>query len=118
MRRKMDCIHRLYLNAQDFIVDEEELSARIEKVFGTADNPICWNNVPGQMSVRGIGPPEGSSSLAHVFGPQSQQAGLPSIIIQEQKELKRRIVKIAGELAGGKVELPGGLKDSHPDDKF
>jgi hypothetical protein len=114
--RKMDCIHRLYLNAQDFIVNEEELSARIEKMFGTDENPVCWNNHPRSISVWQVGEPQGTSSLGHVFETKSDDL-LAQRDEMEERELKRRIMRIAGELTGGKIEVPQKLEDSYPVDQ-
>jgi hypothetical protein len=110
IKRKMDCIHKLYLNAHDFIVDEKELSARIDKVFGTDENPVCWDNQPNHISVWNMDVPQGTESLGNNFGPLPDDVNMRSEA--EKKELKRRIMRIAGELTGGKIEVPEQLKDS------
>lgn len=58
-------LHDLYINAREFIVNEEQLDEAIEKAFGTEENPVRWHEI-GDISATGThpsvwaeGPPEG-----------------------------------------------------------
>jgi hypothetical protein len=113
IQNKMKHVHTLYLNARNFIVDQEQLDERIDKAFGSDEDPIYWNSTG--MSVWHMGPPSGLKDLA-VLGTQSApQDSLLSTDSQKQKNaMMRRMLSIAGELTGGKIEVPEEIKDSHP----
>ncbi|KAF2258071.1 hypothetical protein CC78DRAFT_538064 [Lojkania enalia] len=91
-------LHDLYINAREFIVDEEQLDEAIDKEFGTEDAPVGWDNT-GKKVVNGEnrspwrGPvPEGVSDL------------LQKLRTGEGVDLaERRMKKIAEELTGGKM---------------
>jgi hypothetical protein len=46
-------LHNLYINAQSFIVTEAQLNAEIEKVFGTDEAPVRWNQSNGVWGLEG-----------------------------------------------------------------
>lgn len=70
-------LHDLYVNAREFIVEEEQLDEAIDKVFGTEENPMGWDT-KGNMGPRaqgkdGLSPwhgpvPEGVSEMMQGIG--------------------------------------------------
>ncbi|KAF2131997.1 hypothetical protein P153DRAFT_285411 [Dothidotthia symphoricarpi CBS 119687] len=94
-------LHDLYINAREFIVDEQQLDDAIEKVFGTDDAPIGWD-VKGNMGPR----TEGKEGLSPWHGPMPEGVGE---MLQKLKGgegvglAKERVKRVAEELTGGKM---------------
>jgi hypothetical protein len=111
LQHKMDRVHTLYLNARSFIIDEETLNERIEKIFGSDEKPIYWNG--NGTSVWQTGTPSGTKDLASGGSQIVSMAGYGDNF-KERNEMIKRIMKIAGELSGGTIEEPEFLSDSFP----
>ncbi|KAF2110256.1 hypothetical protein BDV96DRAFT_583740 [Lophiotrema nucula] len=91
-------LHDLYINAREFIVDEEQLDEAIEKAFGTEQSPVRWNS-KGEMGV-------GYDGKSPWEGPIPEGAGdmLQKLRTGEGVGLAReRIKRVAEELTGGKM---------------
>lgn len=94
-------LHDLYINAREFIVDEQQLDDAIEKAFGTEDAPIGWD-VKGNMGPRS----EGKEGLSPWHGPMPEGVG---DMLQKLKGgegvglAKERVKRVAEELTGGKM---------------
>ncbi|KAH8707067.1 hypothetical protein GQ44DRAFT_629009 [Phaeosphaeriaceae sp. PMI808] len=94
-------LHDLYVNAREFIVDEQQLDEAIEKTFGSEEAPVGWN-VKGNMGLRS----EGNEGLSIWHGP------LPEGVNDMLQKLnggegvglaKERVKKVAEALTGGKM---------------
>lgn len=94
-------LHDLYINAREFIVDEQQLDEAIEKAFGTDESPMGWD-IKGNMGPRH----EGKEGLSPWHGP------LPEGVADMLQKLKggegvglaqERVKKVAEELTGGKL---------------
>lgn len=94
-------LHDLYINAREFIVNEQQLDAAIEKTFGTEEAPLGWNNT-GIMGLRS----EGHEGLSpwHGYLPEGVGDMLQKLRGGEGVGLaKERVKKVAEELTGGKM---------------
>jgi hypothetical protein len=111
LQHKMDQVHKLYLNAGNFIIDENQLNEQIDKVFGSDEKPIYWNG--NGISVWQTGPPSGTKGLGSSFSQAPTLTGYGDNF-KERNDMMKRIMKIAGELSGGKIEEPEFLNDSFP----
>ena len=91
-------LHDLYVNAREFIVNEEQLDEAIEKAFGNEDEPMKFH-VGGEVSPTGTGdspwvggPPEGvAERMQKLKG--GEGVGLA----------KERVKKVTEVLTGGKM---------------
>lgn len=91
-------LHDLYINAREFIVNEEQLDEAIEKEFGTEDEPIGWdqkgNKVPGE-----VGQSVWSGPIQEGVQEKLQQLkGGAGVGLA-----KERVRRVAEELTGGKM---------------
>ncbi|KAF2729510.1 hypothetical protein EJ04DRAFT_515880 [Polyplosphaeria fusca] len=96
-------LHDLYINAREFIVDEEQLDEAIEKAFGTEDMPVRFDE-RGNVTVGDTyGQRAGDSPWS---GPMPDGVGelLDSLKTGSGVGLaKERMKKVAEELTGGKM---------------
>jgi len=100
--RRKDALHTLYMHARNFITTEEQLDATIEKVF--VERP--WSHVPGKEHAVSIWDAEGA--------PQTVQDMLSEVNKTQKSALLfhggpavvtgKRMLKIAEELTGGKID--------------
>ena len=44
---RKEALHNLYVNAQHFIVNEQQLNEEIDRVFGSDEMPVRWNQTNG-----------------------------------------------------------------------
>jgi hypothetical protein len=94
-------LHDLYVNAREFLVEEQQLDEAIEKAFGTEEAPIGWDN-RGNMGLRS----EGKEGLSPWHGPMPEGVG---DMLQKLKGgegvglAKERVKKVAEALTGGKM---------------
>jgi hypothetical protein len=94
-------LHDLYINAREFIVDEQQLDEAIEKTFGTEEAPLGWDN-KGIMGLRS----EGHEGLSpwHGYLPEGVGDMLQKLKGGEGVGLaKERVKKVAEALTGGKM---------------
>jgi len=111
-RKRLEAIHSLYLNAKNFITTEAQLTAEIERVFGSNDNPVTWS--AKRKSVWHLGRPPGTDQLV---GMEMQRADEADHLTRAQSDplMRERIMRIAGQLTGGKPRITqaqkGGLGD-------
>ncbi|KAF2751896.1 hypothetical protein M011DRAFT_394335 [Sporormia fimetaria CBS 119925] len=106
-RRKMDKhdsvrrqrLHDLYIHAREFIVNEEQLDAAIEKEFGTEEQPVGWD-------------PKGDQVVGAEHGKSPWTGPMPEGVAELLQKLKggegvglakERVKKVAEELTGGKM---------------
>lgn len=100
--RRRDALHTLYMNARNFITTKEQLNAVIEKVF--VERP--WANIPGKENSVNIWDAEGA--------PQTVQDMLVGVNKTQKLTMLsqpspaaiagKRMLKIAEELTGGKMD--------------
>jgi hypothetical protein len=94
-------LHDLYVNAREFIVEEQQLDEAIEKAFGTEEAPVGWDT-RGNMGLRS----EGKEGLSPWHGPMPEGVG---DMLQKLKGgegvglAKERVKKVAEALTGGKM---------------
>lgn len=94
-------LHDLYTNAREFIIDEAQLDAAIEKAFGTEESPMGWD-IKGNMGPRS----EGKEGLSPWHGPMPEGVGdmMQKLRGGEGVGLaKERVKKVAEQLTGGKI---------------
>lgn len=96
---RRDALHTLYMNARDFITTEEQLDARIEKIF-VQDPHEAQNADDNIWSVRGAPPTIGT--LLDVVNRTSKTA--IHFHASPQAPTGMRMKKIAEELTGGKMD--------------
>ncbi|KAF3483878.1 uncharacterized protein GIQ15_03202 [Arthroderma uncinatum] len=89
----MNSLHELYVNAQKFIVNEEQLKAELERVFPDKNNPDWANGRRAGDSIWNLGPPPTMSSLAY----QTKDE------LTKWETVQRRTKRLAEELTGGKI---------------
>ncbi|KAK2741226.1 hypothetical protein FQN57_005688 [Myotisia sp. PD_48] len=90
---KMDSIHTLYMNARNFIVNEAQLNAEIEKVFPAEANPD-WQSVVGDgTNIWNLGAPPTMAALGNQAKDQ----------VTKWEQVQRRTKNIAEALTGGKI---------------
>jgi len=105
--KRRDALHTLYMNARDFIVDEEGLNRAIDAEFGSVENPDPknWQTTPSEWA---HGPPPGTMDLVaavddRVFAgkPRAEQYGNTAGL------LFGRVTRIAEGVTGGKMNDMG-----------
>jgi hypothetical protein len=99
---RRDALHTLYMNARSFITTEEHLDAEIEKIF--TEKPFA--HVHGRENETNIWDAEGSpmtvqDMLSQVTGTQKRAVDFYQ---PPAKLTGKRMVRIAEELTGGKMD--------------
>ncbi|GBF62623.1 hypothetical protein TMEN_5180 [Trichophyton mentagrophytes] len=89
----VNSIHELYLNAQQFIVNEEQLNAEIDRVFPVDNNPDWANGRRTGENIWNLGPPP---TMA-VLGNQTKDE------LTKWETVQRRTKRLAEELTGSKI---------------
>ncbi|KAK2880134.1 hypothetical protein FQN49_000548 [Arthroderma sp. PD_2] len=89
----VNSIHELYLNAQKFIINEEQLNAEIDRVFPAENNPDWANGRRAGDNIWNLGPPPTMATL----GNQTKDD------LTKWEAVQRRTKKLAEELTGGKI---------------
>ncbi|RAL16025.1 uncharacterized protein BO97DRAFT_403201 [Aspergillus homomorphus CBS 101889] len=87
-------MHDLYVNARNFIVNEEQLAAEIEKVFPEGVNEAWRSDHQEGVNIWNLGFPQGISSLAS-DSRKTESARWDTI--------QSRIRRLAEEITGGKM---------------
>lgn len=99
-RARREALHNLYVNAQHFIVNEQQLNEEIDTVFGNDETPLRWN---GANSVWALpDKPRTTSEMLSV-----EQKGNRTVA---DEGAYKRMKQIAEELTGGKMSEIGGPK--------
>ncbi|KAI9691988.1 MAG: hypothetical protein M1820_009640 [Bogoriella megaspora] len=104
---RQDKLHTLYMNAREFIVDEQGLDERIEKEFGTVENPRRFGfrggKVYGGLSLWDeVNPLTTEEMMKGATGLYRDQTA----VMHEEKvdqRLQERMKRLAEELTGGKM---------------
>ncbi|PYH47299.1 uncharacterized protein BP01DRAFT_354498 [Aspergillus saccharolyticus JOP 1030-1] len=86
-------LHELYMNARQFIVDETQLAAEIERVFPDDHNPAWRSDQQEGKNIWNLGYPQTVSSLVNE-GTKTESARFNAI--------QARIKKLGEEITGGK----------------
>jgi hypothetical protein len=102
---RLQNLHTLYLHAKDFIINEQQLDAEIDRVFGSEDLPMTWAG--GRKSVWTLGHPAGTTDLIGLKPKTGMMAAQANEINQAMQE---RMMRIAGKLTGGKIQVPEDIK--------
>ncbi|EEH47037.1 uncharacterized protein PADG_03135 [Paracoccidioides brasiliensis Pb18] len=92
-QQRIDSLHSLYMNARNFIINEEQLNAEIERVFPEGENPAWTNDEDVGENIWNLGPPSTIESLVHKGKTQATIWSLG----------EKRVKKIAEELTGGAI---------------
>ncbi|KAF2201499.1 hypothetical protein GQ43DRAFT_440527 [Delitschia confertaspora ATCC 74209] len=92
-------LHDMYTHARNFIVNEEQLDAVIEKEFGTEDKPVGWDSQSEKPK------PGAPGKSPWVAGPQDGVGEmLQRLRTGEAIDLtKERLRRVTEELTGGKM---------------
>lgn len=99
--RRQEQLHELYVNAQHFIVTEKQLNDEIEKVFGSDDFPIRFNNGNSVWSLHGT--PQTTKDMV-----AADRAGQNHVV---DTGGQKRMKTIAEALTGGKMSDGQGARD-------
>ena len=102
-KERKEALHNLYVNAQHFIVNESQLNEEIEKVFGTDERPVRWNQTNGIWGLDAK--PRTASEMLNI----EQRARETDVDAQGQQRMKR----IAEVLTGGKASEIGVEKEKY-----
>ncbi|RJE24050.1 hypothetical protein PHISCL_03644 [Aspergillus sclerotialis] len=92
--QKRDSLHTLYMNAREFIVNEEQLAAEIDRVFPEGENPAWRSDQQQGENVWNLGAPPGLQSL--VYEPKKNETARWDLI-------QERVKKLGEEVTGGKI---------------
>jgi len=92
---RQEALHSLYMRAQDFIINEQQLDAQINKVFGTATAPVVFG--ARGSSVWANGTPPSLRDLAK----KANSTGQGGNDVSERTV--NRLRRMAEELTGGKM---------------
>lgn len=92
--KRQDSLHTLYMNARNFIVTEEQLSAEIDRVFPEGENPAWRSDQQQGDNIWNVGTPPAVQSLVN-DPKRSEQA--------RWDVLQGRIKKLGEEITGGKM---------------
>ncbi|KAF2665111.1 hypothetical protein BT63DRAFT_85412 [Microthyrium microscopicum] len=112
---RLQHLHSLYLHARNFITTTDQLAEEIEKVFGDDDNPIMWNYNP---SVWALGKPLNSSEMMGLAPDISNESPDPLAVEKLNREMSVRMMRIAGQLTGGKIPIPDKLAKAKIEDVY
>ncbi|KAG9556019.1 hypothetical protein KCU71_g13740, partial [Aureobasidium melanogenum] len=102
---RRDALHSLYVNAREFIVNDAQLSAAIDKAFGTVDQPRAfgqngasiWDNTPSAPS--SIVDMLNSATARGVRGGALNQSAMN----RDTALTAARVRRMAAELTGGQL---------------
>lgn len=92
--QQRDSLHTLYMNAREFIVNEEQLAAEIDRVFPEGENPAWRSDQQQGENVWNLGAPPSLQSL--VYEPKKNETTRWDLI-------QDRVKKLGGEITGGKI---------------
>lgn len=91
---RKDALHTLYINARNFITNEEQLTAELDRAFPAGDNPEWESDAGGGPNIWNLGPPPTTSALL-----RRQKSDQDTMWQVEQQRMK----KLAEALTGGTI---------------
>jgi hypothetical protein len=100
--QRRDALHTLYMHARNFITTEAQLDAAIEKVF--VERP--WAHVPGKENAVSIWDAEGAPQTVQDMLSDVNKTQKSAMLFHRGPAVAtgKRMLKIAEELAGGKMD--------------
>lgn len=90
---RQEALHALYTRAKDFIINEQQLDAHIDRVFGTATNPVVFGARGSSVWANGSPP-----NLRDLSKKANTMAGN-----DVSERTVNRMRRMAEELTGGKM---------------
>jgi hypothetical protein len=111
---RLQSLHSLYLHAKDFIINEKQLDEEIDRVFGSEDVPMTWSG--GRKSVWTLGNPAGTNDMIGFKPRRAADSRMQAQTQESNQMMKERMMRIAGQLTGGKIPIPDDIKkrDANP----
>lgn len=101
-RERQRHLHTLYMQARNFIVNENQLDDAIEKVFGSQTQPAMWSHKVTSFWDSPRAQPPSIRAMADKAA--SKDRGLSSNDINpSSRVLENRLRRLAGEMTGGKI---------------
>lgn len=92
---RQEALHALYMRAHDFIINEQQLDAQIDKVFGTMANPAVFGARGSSVWANGVPP-----SLRDLTRKANSTGAVGNDVSERTVSRLRRM---AEELTGGKM---------------
>jgi hypothetical protein len=99
---RKEALHNLYVNAQHFIVNEQQLNANIDEVFGSDEYPLRWNLTGNSVWALQDKPPTVGDMVS------ADRSGGGTVVDEGGYE---RLKKIGEVLTGGRGSDIGGVRD-------
>ncbi|KAK8196063.1 hypothetical protein M8818_007215 [Zalaria obscura] len=96
---RRDALHALYMQARDFITNEQQLNAAVEKAFGTPDAPVKFDPTSQVPSIWAKGRPDSVQQMLNKANGNARfdsSGGYASLT-------RDRVRRIAEELTGGRT---------------
>lgn len=98
---RQDALHTLYMNARNFITNEAQLVAEIEKVFPEGQNPEWSTSSAWGYNIWNLGTPPTVQAMVNAINRKDDRSALGGTKHWEVSQ--KRVKRLAEELTGGKL---------------